>query len=175
MRGWSYNLSNLHILLVEHNPHTRKLIRLILNAFRCRNVHEAEDGAGALRHFEDGFRPDVIIVNSKLPMITGLEVVRCVRRARLGADPFTPVIMVTADTDKHHILAARDTGAHEVLALPLSAKRLYERIVALIVSPRPFVRCPVYFGPDRRRQKADAHFPYDGPERRKSEPEALVG
>lgn len=170
--GRSYNLSQLQILLVESNPHTRKLIRLILGAFRCRNIREAEDGAGALSILEDSFRPDVIIINQTLPMITGVEVVRCVRRGRLGMDLYTPVIMITAHSDMGRILEARDAGAHEILALPLSAKRLYDRIVALVVFPRPFVRCVTYFGPDRRRH-SDRHSAFEGEERRNDEAQAL--
>ena len=172
-RGWNYNLSQLQILLVEGNPHTREIIRLILNAFRCRKVREAEDGAGALQTLEESFRPDVMIVNQELPMISGVEVAQYVRRGQAGADPYMPIIMVTGYSDMGRILQARDAGVHEILALPLSAKRLYERIVALIVSPRSFVRCTTYFGPDRRRHRSNDHFQYEGPERRNSEAQAV--
>ena len=35
--------------------------------------------------------------------------------------------------------------------------------VAIIEHPRPFVRTPTYFGPDRRRQNK----PFEGPDRRR--------
>jgi len=51
----------------------------------------------------------------------------------------------------------------EFLAKPISAKALYQRILNVVVSPRPFIRTKTYFGPDRRRNTSNA---YIGPERR---------
>ena len=40
---------------------------------------------------------------------------------------------------------------------------LYQRIVNVVANPRPFIKTKTYFGPDRRRNTANA---YIGPERR---------
>ena len=47
-------------------------------------------------------------------------------------------------------MAARDAGANEVLAKPVSVHNLVRRLLSVIENPRPFVSCPTYFGPDRR-------------------------
>ena len=60
-------------------------------------------------------------------------------------------------------MMARDAGVTEFLAKPISAKALYQRIVNVVVSPRPFIKTKSYFGPDRRRNTVTA---YIGPERR---------
>ena len=39
-------------------------------------------------------------------------------------------------------------------------------IVSIIENPRPFVSCPTYFGPDRRRKSIPINFP----DRRKTSP-----
>jgi len=52
----------------------------------------------------------------------------------------------------------------EFLAKLLSAKSLYQRILNIVVNPRPFIRTASYFGPDPRR---NANLNYGGPERRK--------
>lgn len=163
----SYNLSNIHFLLVEHNAYTRKLLKLILNTFRCRNIREAETGVEALEILQDLYRPDIIITDWQMPVMDGIELVRILRRGDAGADPFVPIIMVTAHTDKGHILMARDSGVNEILALPVSPKMLYSRIARVIEQPRPFVRSKSYFGPDRRRHQ-DRN--YAGPDRRKQDP-----
>jgi hypothetical protein len=62
------------------------------------------------------------------------------------------------------VTAARDAGVTEFLAKPISAKGLYERIVNVVASPRPFIKTKSYFGPDRRRMISPN---YVGPERRK--------
>jgi len=53
------------------------------------------------------------------------------------------------------IKAARDIGITEILAKPVTAKAVYERIISIIQNPRPFVRAKSYFGPDRRRKAKD--------------------
>jgi len=52
----------------------------------------------------------------------------------------------------------------EFLGKPISAKSLFQRILNVIVNPRPFVKTSDYFGPDRRRS---INANYIGPERRK--------
>ena len=163
----SLNLSNIHFLIVEHNAYTRKLLRVILNAFRCRNIREAENGAEALEVLQDLYRPDIIITDWQMPILDGIEFVRILRRGESGNDPFVPVLMVTAHTDKGRILQARDVGVNEILAMPVSPKMLYARISSVIEKPRPYVRSKTYFGPDRRRHDDQN---YKGPDRRKVDP-----
>jgi len=38
-----------------------------------------------------------------------------------------------------------------MLAKPISANALYERILNVVANPRPFIKTKTYFGPDRRR------------------------
>ncbi|MGY4503815.1 hypothetical protein ACVWYH_007772 [Bradyrhizobium sp. GM24.11] len=61
---------------------------------------------------------------------------------------------------------ARCAGVTEFLAKPISAKGLYQRILNVVASPRPFIKTKTYFGPDRRRNTNSA---YMGPERRVGE------
>jgi hypothetical protein len=61
-------------------------------------------------------------------------------------------------------MEARDSGITEFLAKPIAAKALCERILSVVLSPRPFVQTKSYFGPDRRRNVVSN---YAGPERRK--------
>jgi DNA-binding response OmpR family regulator len=72
--------------------------------------------------------------------------------------------MLTGHSEKRRVTAARDAGVTEFLAKPISAKGLYERIVNVVASPRPFIKTATYFGPDRRRNVSTS---YVGPERRK--------
>jgi DNA-binding response OmpR family regulator len=77
-------------------------------------------------------------------------------------DHFMPVIMLTGNTEKRHVLAARDAGATEFLAKPVTPQAIYSRLVNVIERPRPFVRTKSYFGPCRRRTVLE----YGGSERR---------
>jgi len=71
--------------------------------------------------------------------------------------------MLTGHSEKRRVTVARDAGVTEFLAKPISAKGLYQRIMNVVASPRPFIKTKTYFGPDRRRNTSNA---YIGPERR---------
>lgn len=166
-----YNLSRLNFLIVDDNKHMRALVKSILHALGVKNVLEASDGADAfkeLRHFP----ADVIICDWNMSPLDGLDFVRMVRTGSDSPNPFVPIIMLTGHTEMNRVMEARDSGVHEFLAKPISAKKLYSRIRSIIENPRPFVRAGLYFGPDRRR-KASPN--YNGPERRQSELEGGNG
>jgi DNA-binding response OmpR family regulator len=76
-----------------------------------------------------------------------------------------PIIMLTGHSDKKRVMIARDAGITEFLTKPISAKSLYERILNVVLRPRPFVKTKTYFGPDRRR---NVNPNYSGVERRKA-------
>jgi DNA-binding response OmpR family regulator len=71
--------------------------------------------------------------------------------------------MLTGYTQLERVRQARDAGVNEFIAKPVSVKTMMQRLVAVIESPRPYVRTKGYFGPCRRRRGADE---YRGPERR---------
>jgi len=60
------------------------------------------------------------------------------------------------------LFRARDAGVKEVLAKPLKAKLVLDRLFEIIERPRSFVVAPAYVGPDRRRRDAG----FDGADRR---------
>lgn len=166
-----YNLSRLNFLVVDDNKHMRALVKSILHALGVKSILEAGDGADAfkeLRHFP----ADVIICDWSMSPLDGLDFVRMVRTGSDSPNPFVPIIMLTGHTEMHRVMEARDSGVHEFLAKPISAKGIYSRIRAIIESPRPFIRAGLYFGPDRRRK---AMPNYNGPERRKTDKGEVEG
>jgi DNA-binding response OmpR family regulator len=95
--------------------------------------------------------------------MTGLDFVKLVRNSPKSPNPFVSIIMLTGHTHIDHVRLARDAGANEFLAKPVSVKAILSRMLSVIEHPRPFVRTDTYFGPCRRRRMADD---YQGPERR---------
>jgi CheY-like chemotaxis protein len=155
------DFNKLRFLIADDNAYMRRIIRTLLHSFGCREVYEAEDGANALE-ITTHYAPDIIILDWVMPIFDGLEVTRMIRQPD-SPNPYVPIIMLTGHSEKHRVTVARDAGVTEFLAKPTSAKALYERILAVVASPRPFIRTPLYFGPDRRR---NVLVPYTGPERR---------
>ncbi len=159
-------LESVDFLIVDPNAFMRSLIKNVLHVFGAENFIEANDGADAFKAMQN-LAPDIIITEWMMDPLDGLDFTRLVRTGKDSLNPFVPIIMMTAYSEKQSVVEARDTGITEFIAKPLSAKTLMARVTAVIEHPRPFIRSPRYFGPDRRRgQTSD----YKGPERRKSAP-----
>jgi two-component system, chemotaxis family, chemotaxis protein CheY len=155
------DFDGLRFLVIEDNAHIRRLIRTLINGFGSREVKEAEDGAEGLEAYNN-YSPDVIITDWRMPIFDGLELTQMIRQPG-NSNPFVPIIMLTGHSERKHVTAARDAGVNEFLAKPFSAKALYQRIINVAAYPRPFVKAPNYFGPDRHR---NVNPNYVGPERR---------
>jgi two-component system chemotaxis response regulator CheY len=157
------DFSRLRFVVVDDNAHMRRIVRTLLQGFGSREVHEAEDGAAGLEAFTSNV-PDILITDWATPIFDGLELTHMIRQPGANPNPFVPIIMLTGHSEKRRVTAARDAGVTEFLVKPLSARALYERIVNVVINPRPFVRTKTYFGPDRRRAINPG---YTGPERRR--------
>jgi two-component system, chemotaxis family, chemotaxis protein CheY len=158
-------LELLKILLVDDSPHIRTLLAEILRAIGIQHLFEAGDGSEALELLR---RQPVDIVFTDLAMapMDGVDLTRLIRRAPDSANAMLPVVMITGHTTLRRLQAARDAGVNEMLAKPLTARGVLDRLKRVIEQPRPFVRTDDYFGPDRRRRNDPA---YAGPLRRSSD------
>ena len=155
----------LRILVVDDNQHMRRLIVAVLQAVGVKDLFESPDGEHAWKHMRES-NPDVIILDWQLPGMNGLEFVRLLRNSPHSPNVFVPVVMLTGHTHIDHVRQARDAGANEFLAKPVSVKAILSRLVNVIEYPRPYIRNSMYFGPCRRRRSVTV---YTGPERRQTQ------
>lgn len=162
-------INRLSALIIDDNAHMISIVRCMLLGFGINKTWESRDAAEALeivRHEA----VDIVITDLQMPMLDGLEFTRLVRTSDDVRNPFIPIIMLTAHSERSRIVAARDAGVTEICAKPINARELWTKIAAVVNQPRPFVRTRSYAGPDRRRRNA----PYEGKERRKTQPSAQV-
>jgi two-component system, chemotaxis family, chemotaxis protein CheY len=164
-----YRFDKLTIMVVDDNPHMRKLVVTILQAFGVFRIVEAGDGNRAWAMLRET-QPDVIFLDWQMVGMNGLELVKLIRTSSQSPNPLVPIIMLSGHTQIDHVRQARDAGANEFLAKPVSVRAIMSRMVAVIEHPRPYVRTKNYFGPCRRRR---AIGEYRGPERRVTETEKL--
>lgn len=155
-------LSSIHVLLADDNPNMRAIVAAMLKSVGVGRLTEAEDGAGALEVLRRE-AIDIAIVDFRMKPMDGVAFTRAVRNDADSPNPYLPVIMMTGHSERSRVTEARDAGVTEFVAKPVRAQTLLTRLEAVILRPRPFVRSPDYFGPDRRRKRADA---YAGPFRR---------
>jgi DNA-binding response OmpR family regulator len=118
------------ILLIEDDDRIRTSMRLAL-VDEGHEVTEADRAEEGLRLFgAEG--ADVVLVDLMLPDIDGFE---CCRQLRRTSD--VPIIMVTARTDTHDVVAGLEAGADDYVTKPFEMKELSARIRALRRRSRP--------------------------------------
>jgi two-component system, chemotaxis family, chemotaxis protein CheY len=165
----NYNIERVNFLIVEDNQSMSVMVKALLAAFGARNIVQATDGADAFQKLKH-FPADIIICDWVMQPLDGMDFVRLIRTGKDSPNPFVPVIMLTGYTEMHRVLEARDVGANEFLAKPISAKKLFSRIKAIIDSNRPFYRTKGFFGPDRRRKDVTT---FGGLDKRNAKGEAI--
>jgi two-component system response regulator len=124
------------ILLVEDNPDDEALT---LRAFKKHNMKNpivvVRDGAEALDWLfargthagrDPQLLPQVVLLDLKLPKVSGLEVLRAVRE-----DPRTkrlPVVLLTSSKEEQDVIAGYDLGANSYVRKPVDFGAFAEAI-----------------------------------------------
>ena len=119
------------ILIVEDNPFNMKLLNDVLQAEKFGTVC-ATSGEEALVLVQES-KPDFILMDLRLPGITGLETAREIRRDSKLAD--VPMVAVTAyamQGNEREILAA---GCNGCIEKPFSIQTLLTTIGGFLNSP----------------------------------------
>jgi DNA-binding response OmpR family regulator len=118
------------ILTVEDDERIRTSVKMALEDEGW-DVVEAESGEQAVEAF--AAQPtDVVLIDLMLPGIDGFELCRTIRRT---SD--VPILMVTARTDTHDVVAGLEAGADDYVTKPFQPKELSARIRALLRRARP--------------------------------------
>ena len=113
------------LLFIEDDTAIRTALRLALED-EGYTVREAKDGAEGLAKFAET-TPDLVLLDLRLPDISGFEVCRQLRQHSI-----VPIIMVTAQTDTHDLVAGLEAGADDYVTKPVVAKELAARIRAAL-------------------------------------------
>ena len=121
---WQHGAVTNRLLLVEDDDRIRAALRLGLEDEGFQ-VIEAESAEAALAEVAD-LPPDFMIVDL---MLGGLDGFSCIREVRRHHD--LPIIVVSARTDTHDIVAALEAGADDYVTKPFHIKEITARIRAL--------------------------------------------
>lgn len=124
------------ILLVEDNPDDEALA---LRALKKNNVLNevvvARDGAEALDYLfgtgaysdrDTSVRPEVVLLDLKLPKVDGLEVLRQIR-----ADDTTrllPVVVLTSSDEERDLVDSYELGANSYICKPVDFTQFAEAV-----------------------------------------------
>src|SRR6201996_4033544 len=145
----------LSVLVVDDNQYMRKMVRNLLVNCGIKDIYEAADGIAALDIIRTVV-PDVVILDWEMPLLSGAELVRIVRSPGVFPMPDIPIIMLSGHGERWRVVEAVRLGVHEYLVKPVSAKALYDRMVSIMLQPRPVVQLGDYYGPEPRKMMTDA-------------------
>ncbi|HEV8243993.1 MAG TPA: response regulator [Nitrospirales bacterium] len=117
---------SFRILVVDDDPGIRLMAVLALKQDE-HTVIEASSGSEALRLINEQ-KPDLIVLDFKMPDMDGIEVLKILRAKRETAR--LPVLILTAMTDEVSTRAGFDAGATDYLGKPFSIPQLTTRVRA---------------------------------------------
>ena len=144
----------LTILVVDDNQYMRKTVRNLLVNCGIKDIYEANDGIAALDAIRS-IAPDVVILDWEMPLLSGAELVRIIRSPGVFPMPDVPIIMLSGHGERWRVVEAVRLGVHEYLVKPVSAKAIYDRLVSIVVQPRPVVQLGDYYGPEPRKMMTE--------------------
>ena len=129
----------IEILLAEDNPSDERLTLHALNRYNLTNkIHVVRDGAealdfifctGAYARRDITQPPKVILLDLKLPLVNGLEVLQ-----RMKADPRTrliPVVVLTSSREERDIVDSYRLGVNSYITKPVDFEQFTEAVRTL--------------------------------------------
>lgn len=103
-------------------------IQVLANQLYLENyeISRASNGLEALALIEQGFKPDLILLDVMMPRMTGYEVCQQLREKFAAYE--LPVVMLTAKNQVSDLVEGLESGANDYLAKPISKQELLARI-----------------------------------------------
>ena len=128
---------DIKILLIEDNPDD---VELTLRAFKKHNLANhitvARDGEEALdiifqhgKENAEGLRPDLILLDLKLPKVDGMEVLRQIKEN--SETKVIPVIILTSSKEENDLAESYRLGANSYIRKPVNFEKFTEVVMQL--------------------------------------------
>ena len=116
------------ILIAEDSESIRQLVTFTLKGAGF-NVIEAIDGQDALDKIE-GNNADLVVTDFNMPNMGGVELTKALRG--IQAYQFTPIIMLTTESQKEKVIEGKNAGISGWIIKPFTPEKLIEIINRLI-------------------------------------------
>lgn len=141
----------MKVLVVDDDPRLREALQVgIQLQWEDAEVVTADDGEAGLQRFVE-HEPDVVLLDVTMPRISGLEVLRHIRRV---SD--VPVIMLSAKGEDIDQVRGLEMGADDYIAKPFGHLALMARIKSVL--RRAELPAPVEAVPDFQAGELAIHF-----------------
>ncbi|MFN3752076.1 MAG: HD-GYP domain-containing protein [Thiobacillus sp.] len=124
-----HHLRNEGILIVDDEPANLKLLERMLNLQGYHKLRLVQDPREAVAAYQ-AMRPSLILLDINMPHLDGYQVIG---RLRALDDPLLPpIVILTAQYDREHLLRALEAGARDMIAKPFDRNELLMRVRNLL-------------------------------------------
>ncbi len=119
-------MPELTLLYAEDNQESRENYAFVLKDY-FHKVYTAKDGREALNMYHEK-KPDVLLLDVSMPKMDGLDVAAAIREE----DEETPIIMLTAHSEREKLMRAVPLKLEKYLLKPINTKLLQNTMLNLI-------------------------------------------
>jgi DNA-binding response OmpR family regulator len=120
------DIDGSRIIIADDDRIVRRIVVAKLSGLGY-EVREAEDGQEALDLLVGGEVPDLLITDSLMPRMNGLDLVRSIRD-RPDDLSALPVIMLTSRQSERDVIEGLETGLDDYVTKPFSPDELVARV-----------------------------------------------
>lgn len=118
---------DMNILVVDDEPSIVQLLQLALQAMGFKNVETANSAINALEKIEKSEAPvDCFLVDIQMPEMDGMELCKALRE--MPSYRRTPILMLTAMSDRDYIEQSFTAGANDYIMKPFEIDDLVSRV-----------------------------------------------
>ena len=129
-RGVDVSADKKRILVIDDNADIRDLVQYIFEK-AGKLVIQGEDGEKGIAQAK-AHRPDLILLDTTMPGISGLEVLKAIRKDRDSEISSIPVVMLTANSAEADIKKAYEIGASSYIVKPFKREKILAEIDLLL-------------------------------------------
>ncbi|TEU11767.1 MAG: response regulator [Anaerolineales bacterium] len=119
------------VLVIDSSPSDLKFLRDVLLRPRGYTVFSAQDGEAGLQAALE-HKPDLIIVERRLPRLSGLEVIEALQKK--GSD--IPLILTTSESSEQAITRALRLGVRDYIVKPFSGEAMLQTVERVLAEER---------------------------------------
>lgn len=125
-------MSNLVLIVEDEAPMVELLTyNLEREGFRTAAAYDGEEGLTMIKEA----RPDIVLLDWMLPLVSGIEICRQLRRVPTTRN--LPIIMLTARGEEADRVRGLNSGADDYIAKPFSPSELVARVRAVLRRSAP--------------------------------------
>ena len=115
------------IMLVDDAAFMRMMVKNALTKSGYDNFVEAQDGAEAVKKYDEE-KPDMVIMDITMPKMDGLQALKKIREN----DPNAKVVMCTAMGQEGMVVDAIKSGAKDFIVKPFNAERIVQTVNTIL-------------------------------------------